>query len=127
VLEYSLRPDSCGRGKLRGGLGFLRRYEILKDNVRVSLYSDRFRRPADGLFGGEQGATGYCRVERAGKIIDLKSKDAFDLMKGDIVTLAVGGGGGYGRAADRPQHEVDDDLEDGVISADVAKRWKLVS
>jgi N-methylhydantoinase B len=127
VLEYSLRPDSCGRGKLRGGLGFLRRYEILKDNVRVSLYSDRFRRPADGLFGGEQGATGYCQVERAGRIIDLKSKDAFDLMKGDVVTLAVGGGGGYGRAADRLPQRVNDDLEDGVISGDTAKTWKLVS
>jgi len=48
-------------------------------------------------------------------------------MKGDVVTLAVGGGGGYGRAADRLPQRVNDDLEDGVISGDTAKTWKLVS
>ena len=125
VLEYRLRPDSCGLGKLRGGLGFLRRYEILKDGVRISLYSDRFRRPADGLFGGEVGATGYCQILRSDKLIELKSKDAFDLAKGDIVTLAVGGGGGYGSVRERPQQRVDDDLEDGIISAELASKWKL--
>jgi N-methylhydantoinase B len=126
VLEYSLRADSCGRGKHRGGLGFLRRYEILKDGVRLSFFSDRFRLAADGVFGGEPGATGYLRVARGGTIIDLKSKAAFDLAKGDIVTLAVGGGGGYGPAAERAQQEIDDDCEDGFISEAVAREWKRV-
>ena len=124
VLDYRLRPDSCGLGKSRGGLGFLKRYEILKDGVRISLYSDRFRRPAEGLFGGESGATGYCQIERGGKIIDLKSKDAFDLAKGDIVTLAVGGGGGYGRASERSQQRIDEDVADGIISAEIASQWR---
>jgi N-methylhydantoinase B len=119
-------PDSCGRGKFRGGLGFLRRYEILKDGVRLSFFSDRFRLSTDGLFGGEPGATGYLQVPRGGKIIDLKSKAAFDLVKGDIVTLAVGGRGGYGRAAERLQRQIDDDVEDGIISDGVAREWKLV-
>ncbi len=124
VLEYRLRPDSCGRGKLRGGLGLLRRYEILQERVRIALYSDRFRRSAEGLFGGESGATGYCQIERGDRIIELKSKDAFDLIKGDIVTLAVGGGGGYGRAGERPRPQIDDDLDDGIISPEFASNWK---
>jgi N-methylhydantoinase B len=66
------------------------------------------------------------QVPRGGKIIDLKSKAAFDLVKGDIVTLAVGGGGGYGRAAERLQRQIDDDVEDGIISDGVAREWKLV-
>jgi N-methylhydantoinase B len=126
VLEYSLRADSCGRGKFRGGLGFLRRYEILNDGVRLSFFSDRFRRSADGLFDGERGATGYLHVARGGKIFDLKSKATFDLLKGDIVTLAVGGGGGYGPAAERRQQQIDDDCDDGFISDGVARTWKLV-
>lgn len=124
VLEYRLRPDSCGRGKSRGGLGLLRRYEILEHGVRLSLYSDRFRRPAEGLFGGTEGATGFCRIERGNEIIHLKSKDAIDLVKGDIVTLAVGGGGGYGRAESRPQQRIDEDLADGLISAEYAAGWR---
>jgi N-methylhydantoinase B len=123
VIEYSLRPGSCGRGRSRGGLGFLRRYEILKDGVRLAFFSDRFRRGADGLFGGEPGATGYLQVTRGGETIDLKSKTAFDLVKGDIVTLAVGGGGGYGPAAERVQERIEDDVEDGFISVGVATAW----
>jgi N-methylhydantoinase B len=126
VLEYSLRPDSCGRGKCRGGLGFLRRYEILKDGVRLSFFSDRFRRSADGLFGGEPGATGYLQVARGGKTFDLKSKATFDLLKGDIVTLALGGGGGYGPAAERLEQQINDDVDDGLISGAVAAAWKRV-
>jgi N-methylhydantoinase B len=124
VLEYSLRADSCGRGRCRGGLGFLRRYEILKDGVRLSFFSDRFRRAADGLFGGGPGATGYLQVTRGGETIELKSKAAFALAKGDIVTLAVGGGGGYGPAAERLQQRIDDDVADGFISDDAALNWK---
>jgi N-methylhydantoinase B len=122
VLEYSLRADSCGLDRFRGGLGFLRRYEILKDGVRLSFFSDRFRRSADGLFGGERGATGYLQVMRDGKTFDLKSKATFDLRKGDIVTLAVGGGG-YGPAAERWQQRIDDDRDDGFISDGVARQW----
>jgi N-methylhydantoinase B len=48
-------------------------------------------------------------------------------MKGDVVTLAVGGGGGYGRAGDRAPHRIDDDFADGIISGDVTRQWKLVS
>jgi N-methylhydantoinase B len=78
VIEYAMRPDSCGRGRNRGGLGFVRRFEALTENVRISLYSDRFRRSAEGLFGGGPGATGSCEVRRGNEIITLRSKDAMD-------------------------------------------------
>jgi N-methylhydantoinase B len=123
VIDYSLRSDSGGQGLHRGGLGFTRSFEVLKDNVRVSLYSDRFRRSAEGLFGGGEGATGFCRVARRGEIINLRSKDAFDLEQGDVVTLGVGGGGGYGNPGKRPRVAIMNDLEDGFISRENARTW----
>jgi N-methylhydantoinase B len=123
VLEYTLRPDSCGRGRQRGGLGFTRSFEALKEGVRIALYSDRFRRPAEGLFGGLDGATGFCQVKRGDTIIQLKSKDAMDLQRGDIVTLGVGGGGGYGDPAERLQTKIAEDLEDEIISPQAARNW----
>ncbi|MBX5088342.1 hydantoinase B/oxoprolinase family protein [Rhizobium lentis] len=123
VIDYSLRPDSGGRGCHRGGLGFTRSFEVLKDDVRISLYSDRFRLAAEGLFGGEKGETGYCHINRGGEIIPLRSKDAFDLRRGDIVTLATGGGGGYGEPRERSKSLVDENLEDGVISLIAARTW----
>ena len=125
VSGYALRTDSCGRGKWRGGLGFTRSFEILKDNVRIALYSDRFRRAADGLFGGREGATGFCEIRRGEEIIQLGSKSATDLKRGDIVTLGLGGGGGYGNPAERSSARIAEDVEDGVISVNVARAWAL--
>jgi N-methylhydantoinase B len=101
VLEYSLRPDSAGDGTIRGGLGFLRRFEVLQDDVQIALYSDRFRTRPEGLFGGQPGTSGYCEIVRGNQTIRLRSKDKTALRRGDIVTLAVGGGGGYGASAGR--------------------------
>ena len=123
VVDYALSTDSCGVGRHRGGLGFTRSFEALKDNVRVSLYSDRFRRPAEGLFGGGPGSTGSCVVRRGDAIIALKSKDAMDLKRGDVVVLSVGGGGGYGDPRERPEDQIEADVADGFISPPVARDW----
>jgi len=124
VEEYSLREGSCGAGKMRGGLGFLRRYRILEDGVQIALYSDRFRLAPQGLFGGEPGTTGFCRIERDGQTIHLRSKDTIPLRKGDVVTLAVGGGGGYGSPSERRDDAILADLAQGYISQAVADRWR---
>jgi len=116
VIEYALRPDSAGPGRHRGGVGFLRRFEILEDGTKLALYSDRFRSAPEGLFGGGAGATGWCEVLRDGRRISLRSKDQMDLRRGDIVTIALGGGGGYGDPAERDPTAVARDVEDGLIS-----------
>lgn len=123
VAGYALRTDSCGPGKWRGGLGFTRSFEVLADNVRIALYSDRFHRPADGLFGGRAGATGFCEIRRGGEVIRLGSKSATELKRGDIVVLGLGGGGGYGDPSEREPVMIAADVEDGVISADAARVW----
>ena len=53
----------------------------------------------------------------------LKSKDAVDLLPGDIVTLAGGGGGGFGDPAKRSAERLREDQADGIISADRAASW----
>jgi N-methylhydantoinase B len=116
VLEYRLRPESGGAGEYRGGLGFLRRFEVLDDDVKLALYSDRFRRPAEGLFRGQPGDTGFCEIRRGGQTIRLRSKDEVPLQRGDVVTLAVGGGGGYGDPAERAAERRAEDLMDGYVA-----------
>jgi N-methylhydantoinase B len=62
-------------------------------------------------------------VRRGNEIIKLRSKDAMDLQRGDIVTLSVGGGGGYGPPAERTSERIAADLEDGIISDAAARSW----
>ncbi len=116
VTEYSLRPDSGGEGAQRGGVGFLRRCEILTDGVKVALYSDRFRRAPDGLLGGRPGTTGFCEIRRGDRTFHLRSKDEAWLQKGDIVTLGLGGGGGYGPPSARPRGRREGDFADGLVT-----------
>jgi N-methylhydantoinase B len=117
VTDYALRPDSAGAGKHRGGAGFLRRIEILEDGTKLALYSDRFRRAPEGLFGGGPGTTGGCEVLRGGQRMVLRSKDQVELRKGDVVTLSLGGGGGYGDPAQRDPAALERDRADGLVQA----------
>jgi len=98
---YALRPGTGGAGRHRGGHGSARSYRILRDGVRLTIYADRFRIAASGIAGGEPGALGYCEVMRGGQTIRVRSKDDMMLQAGDVVTLATGGGGGYGDASAR--------------------------
>jgi N-methylhydantoinase B len=52
ITEYSIRPDSGGSGRWRGGNGVIREYEAQTD-MSVSLWFERSRQPAWGLFGGQ--------------------------------------------------------------------------
>lgn len=123
VLEYSLIPDSFGAGTTRGGLGFVRRYEVLKDGVEINLYADRFRIAPDGLFGGEPGMPGACEIRRGTEVIRLKSKDRAILRKGDIVSLICGGGAGYGPPAKRRRDLIERDLAQGYMTPENARRF----
>ncbi|HKU97490.1 MAG TPA: hydantoinase B/oxoprolinase family protein [Vineibacter sp.] len=119
VAGYTLEPDSFGMGAQRGGAGLRRRYEILRDDVQLAIYSDRFRLAPEGLFGGEPAKTGGCVVLRTdGSTQSLRSKAAVDLHKGDVVEMSVGGGGGYGHPSERSDALIDRDLQDGILTRD---------
>src|SRR5699024_11018218 len=65
VLKYELIKDSGGSGRTRGGLGAVRSYKILKDNVHGSVYSDRFKYPATGIHGGFNGTCASLKIIRS--------------------------------------------------------------
>ena len=45
-----------------------------------------------------------------------------DLKKGDVLTIHVGGGGGYGDPAGRSRSAIERDIDDGLVSAEAAHR-----
>jgi N-methylhydantoinase B len=122
IVEYALVPDSCGHGHRRGGLGLLRRFEILKDGTNFASYMDRMRLSPYGLFGGSDGQRTRCEVLRDGKVIPLRSKDRMDLRKGDMLTLITAGGGGYGPPGEREPSRIAADVRNGMVTAETARR-----
>jgi len=124
VTRYELRTDSGGAGKTRGGLGAVRCYEFLQDDVHVSVYSDRFKYPARGLFGGHDGACAYLKVTRAEDRVEyMPAKGSTVVNKGDILEMATGGGAGYGDPKERPRELLKRDIERKKVSPEAAAQF----
>ena len=118
INRFSLRPDSGGAGKHRGGLGCIREYEVLRGDVTVTYRGERHNSPADGSQGGEPGALACATIYRAdGYSETVPSKDVFLLSPGDRLTIETAGGGGFGNLAERDQSLTNADLKNGKISA----------
>ena len=60
VKRFELIADSGGPGKFRGGLGFVREYEVLDNDARFSLRSTKHDIAPKGIDGGADGKTGHC-------------------------------------------------------------------
>ena len=101
VTRYSLRPDSGGAGKHRGGDGIVRELELLCD-ADVTLLADRRARGPYGLHGGRDGAPGRNLVIRNdGSEFPIPAKGSVRLKRGDRVRIESPGGGGWGEVKDR--------------------------
>jgi N-methylhydantoinase B len=120
ITEYRIREDSGGAGRWRGGNGVIREYEAQTD-LSVSLWFERSRQPAWGLFGGED-AVGPEVVVNPGRPDErrLLKVNGLDLKAGDVVRCSTGGGGGYGDPVERSVDDVRADVSDGNISAEAA-------
>ncbi|WP_284755832.1 hydantoinase B/oxoprolinase family protein [Arthrobacter sp. efr-133-R2A-120] len=121
INEYSIRPNSGGPGQYRGGNGVVREYEFLADCV-VGLWFERSKTPAWGLFGGSdaQGPEVVINPGRTDEVRTLKA-NARKVKAGDVVRLAVGGGGGFGDVSKRSREDITYDIVNGFITEDFAK------
>ena len=52
MTHYGFRPDTGGPGQWRGGNGVVREYTLDAEAAELSLWFERSRTPAWGLFGG---------------------------------------------------------------------------
>ena len=94
--EFSIRRGSGGDGANRGGDGAVRRVRFLEP-LTAAILSNHRRTAPFGLSGGEDGAVGNNRVERAdGTVESLRGTAEVDMGVGDIFVIETPGGGGFG-------------------------------
>ena len=98
--SYAIRRGSGGAGRWRGGDGGVRRVRFLEPMTAAILSNGRVH-GAFGLEGGEAGAPGVNRVERAdGGIEALAHIGTVEMAAGDVFVIETPGGGGWGRPTD---------------------------
>jgi len=114
------RESSGGAGKRRGGLG-----QVIEIGgagatpVALLCNFERVKNPARGRDGGGPGAAGTVTL-RSGRPIRPKGRQT--VPPRDAIQLHLPGGGGFGDPHARDPESVREDVFDGLITADEARR-----
>jgi N-methylhydantoinase B len=120
MRQRELRPDSGGGGRHRGGLGQVVRFEVRSHGAcTLSGMYDRVRFAPRGTQGGQSGAPGAV-LGRDGRV--LPSKGRVMIEPGELITLELPGGGGFGDPRERPRDAIDSDLLEGYVTRMEAER-----
>jgi N-methylhydantoinase B len=114
------RESSGGPGQFRGGLG-----QVIEIGgagttpVALLCNFERVHHPARGRNGGRAGAAGIVTL-RSGRPIRPKGRQT--VPPRDAIQLQLPGGGGFGDPQARDPQRVRDDVLDGLITAEEARR-----
>ena len=102
--QWSLRPDSGGDGKHRGGLGAVYEIELLEKSAEVFIFGERGKASPKGIAGGDNALPNVFSYQHEGKWCKppmVSKMLGIQLQKGECVRLETPGGGGWGLATDR--------------------------
>ena len=133
IEEYALQPDTAGPGRYRGAHALAKVLRAVDTDITVSSVSDRHKKRPWGLLGGGPGAVGGLFyqadgsdewrpfTEAFGKTSPSKFANA-TIGPGDRVRLVAPGAGGYGDPADRDPGMIAEDLREGWITPEGARR-----
>jgi N-methylhydantoinase B len=114
------RDGSGGPGQFRGGLGQVIELGGAGANPLALLCNfERVRHPARGRNGGKPGGAGVVTL-RSGRPIRPKGRQT--VPPRDAIRLQLPGGGGFGDPCARDPKAVRDDVLDGLITAEQARR-----
>jgi N-methylhydantoinase B/oxoprolinase/acetone carboxylase alpha subunit len=122
VERYGLVPDSGGAAKHRGGLAIERAWRCLTPGTSLIVRSDRAAHPPYGLHGGHPGSLSSNVLVRDGEEIVLPSMFSTTIEAGDVYVHRTAGGGGWGDPSERDPQAIADDVADGKVTAEAARR-----
>lgn len=94
--SYSIRKNSGGKGKYRGGDSIVREYRFLT-NATVSMITERRKFAPYGIKGGNPGKMGVNTLISRGKSSKINPKASFEIKKGNSIRIETPGGGGWGK------------------------------
>lgn len=123
IERYGFAPDSGGAGNHRGGLGIVREYRVLADDVWFGVRSDKAIHAPHGLFGGGTGEPAVNRISSAAgdRSLPPMPMHPITLNRHDVYRHVMAGGGGFGDPGERDPERVLADVIDGKVSATHAR------
>ena len=96
LQAFSIRSNSGGKGKHKGGEGVIRRL-LFREEMTANLLSGRRSNVPFGLEDGDSGQPGSTVIYRAnGNQESLAATTMVEMNRGDAIAIETPGGGGYG-------------------------------
>ena len=123
VERYQLNTeDGVGHGEFRGGFGIVKDYRLLAD-AEFTTAVNRSKFPPWGVNGGLPGTYNYMLIIKSdGSETRVRKVSGERLKAGDLVSIRTAGGGGWGDPRKRDPEKVREDVMEGYITVDDAKR-----
>ncbi len=124
LVKHEYLTDSAGAGQWRGGLGVETIFEIGSDDTQLVVFGDGDVEPPFGSCGGGDGSLNSLKLSYP----DGSEKQPFSLdlikgvPKGTIYHQLAGGGGGYGNPKLRPADLVAEEVRNGILSLEAARK-----
>ncbi|MGD8561944.1 MAG: hydantoinase B/oxoprolinase family protein [Desulfarculaceae bacterium] len=126
LIKHEYLPDSAGPGRWRGGLGVETEFVIQADNVTGIAFGDGVEEEARafGFFGGGRGSINEATFTFPdGTVRKTRSKEIIrGIPAGTVFNQKAGGGGGYGDPRARKAERVAEEVADGLISVESARK-----
>lgn len=123
--EWSLRADSGGAGRNRGGLGAVYEIELLEEEADLFLFGERGKYAPAGVLGGHAAQRNRFFYPKDGKAAEpamVSKLHDVKLKKGDRIRLETPGGGGYGPPSERKSERIAEDLRLGYVTEEGVAR-----
>jgi len=124
TVDYlSFHDEDGGAGFHRGGKGVRIDYRIRSDNAWLTVAYTRDKVPPWPLRGGQPGSPNHILIRRAnGETERHAVVSGLTLHTDDVIQVMTGTGAGWGDPMDRPLELVKQDLKNGYITLEMAKK-----
>jgi N-methylhydantoinase B len=124
TVDYlSFHDEDGGAGLHRGGKGVRIDYRIKSDNAWLTVAYTRDKNPPWPLKGGQPGSPNHVLIRRAnGETERYAVVSGLTLNTDDVIQVMTGTGAGWGDPMQRPLALVKQDLKNGYITLEQARR-----
>ncbi|MFC0374083.1 hydantoinase B/oxoprolinase family protein [Sphingobium indicum] len=123
VRQYGYHDEDGGAGKHRGGKGIVTDFEIMAPTATMTYMATQTSLRPWSRDGGCEGSLNRAELRRSDGSVEVYTVAAGVVgQKGDVFRIVTGTGGGYGDPKERSLAAVSDDLRNGYVTLDQARR-----
>jgi N-methylhydantoinase B len=126
IHRYSMMEDSGGAGKFRGGSGARWEVEPLDSPMTLVTFGEGRRIPAMGAAGARSAwvepKVGRLEITRGGETTVITENVIETIQPGERAANINPGGGGFGNPFERDVARVVEDVKNGLVSIEGARR-----